>query len=102
VEDWRNEHLLRILGGYKPENIHNADETGLFLRLPPNKMRNLKGSVHWWKDLHKGRTLLLGCSANSTDKVPPFIIGNREDLFVSKMSEFAPPPHTHTRARPSM
>ena len=93
VEDWRNEHLLRIFDGYKPENIHNADETGLFLRLPPNKMLNLKGNLHWWKDLHKGRTLLLGCIANVTYKIPSFITGNRENLVVSKMSEFA---HTHT------
>ena len=90
MEDWRNVHLLRIFGGYKPENIHNADETGLFLRLPPNKMLNLKRSLHWWKGLHKGITLLLGCSANSTDKIPP---GSRENLVVSKMSEFA---HTHS------
>jgi len=56
-------------------------------------MLNLKGSLHWWKDLHKDRTLLLGCSANGTDKIPPFITGSRENLVVSKMSEFA---HTHT------
>ena len=93
MEDWRDEHLLRIFGGYKPENIYNADETGLFLRLPPKIMLNLKGSVHWWKDLRKGRTLLLGCSANNTDKIQPFNTGNRENLVVSKMPEFA---HTHT------
>ena len=91
MEDWR---ILRIFDDYKPENIHNADETGLFLRLPPNKMLNLKGSLHWWKDLHKGRTLLLGCSANGTDKIPPFITRSRENLVVPKVSEFT---HTHTQ-----
>jgi hypothetical protein len=75
VEDWRDEHLLRIFGGYKPENIYNADETGLFLRLPPEIMLNLKGSVHWWKDLHKGRTLLLGCMLIALTKSNLSILG---------------------------
>jgi len=43
--------------------------------------------------VHKGRTLLLGCSVNGTDKIPPFIAGSRENLVVSKISEFA---HTRT------
>jgi hypothetical protein len=84
VEDWRYEHLLIIVDGCKPENIYNADEIGVFLRIAPNKMLNLKGSLHWWKDLYKDRTLLLGCSANCTGKIPHFITGSSENLLLQK------------------
>jgi hypothetical protein len=35
VSDWRREQLLKIIKGYEPKNIYNADETGPFFRLPP-------------------------------------------------------------------
>jgi hypothetical protein len=43
VEEWRKEQLLKIFESYEPKNIYNADETGLFFRLPPNKTLSLKG-----------------------------------------------------------
>jgi hypothetical protein len=43
VELWRKEQLLKIIEGYEPKNIYNADETGLFFRLPVNKTLSLKG-----------------------------------------------------------
>jgi hypothetical protein len=43
IGQWRKEQLLRITEGYKCKNIYNADDTGLFSRLPPNKTLSLKG-----------------------------------------------------------
>jgi hypothetical protein len=40
---WRKEHLLIITGCYEPKNSYNADETGFFFGLPPNKTMSLKG-----------------------------------------------------------
>jgi hypothetical protein len=37
VEECRKGQSPKITDGYEPKNIHNADETGLFFRLPPNK-----------------------------------------------------------------
>jgi hypothetical protein len=33
------EKVLKIIEGYEPKNIYNAEETGLFFRLPPNITR---------------------------------------------------------------
>jgi hypothetical protein len=50
VEDWRREQLLKISEVYKPKNIYNADYTGLFFRIPPNKTVSLKdNSCHYGK-----------------------------------------------------
>jgi len=35
--------VLQITEGYKPKNLYNADEKGLFLRVPPNKTLSFKG-----------------------------------------------------------
>jgi hypothetical protein len=44
VGEWRKEQLLKTTQHSK--DIYNADETGLFFRLPPNKTLSLKGSPH--------------------------------------------------------
>jgi hypothetical protein len=43
VELWRKEQLLKIIEGYEPKNIYNADETELFIKLPVNETLGLKG-----------------------------------------------------------
>jgi hypothetical protein len=37
VEDWNNYKLLQEIEGYDLCDIYNADETGLFFNLQPNK-----------------------------------------------------------------
>ena len=39
VEDLpeQRQTLIEILSQYKPENVYNADETGLFFRMTPNQ-----------------------------------------------------------------
>ena len=36
-EDWKDKTLLPILERYNPNNVYNADETGLYWRLLPDK-----------------------------------------------------------------
>jgi hypothetical protein len=80
VEEWRKEQLLKIFGGYEPKNIYNADETGLFFRLPPNKTLSLKGDpCNGGKNSMERITVLLACSADGTDKLPPLDIGKSEN-----------------------
>ena len=58
------------------ENVYNADETGLFFRLGPNRTlatRNDKA-----KGIKKDKervTVLLCCNATGTKKLKPFVIG---------------------------
>ena len=42
VEEWRKEELLTINEGFECKDIYNADETGMFFRLPPNTTLSLK------------------------------------------------------------
>jgi hypothetical protein len=43
VGKWRKEQLLKIIEGYKPKNIYNANETGLLFMLPSNETLSLEG-----------------------------------------------------------
>jgi hypothetical protein len=69
--EWRKEQLLKIIEGYEPKNIYNADETGLFFMLPPNKILSLKGNLCSGGRNSKERIMvLLAYSVSGTDKTP--------------------------------
>jgi hypothetical protein len=79
VGQWRKEKLLKIIEGYEPKNIYNADETELFFRLPPNKTISLKReSCNGGKNSKEMIMVLSLCNANGTDKLPPLVIGKSE------------------------
>lgn len=44
VEDWQKKALRDALENYSPEDVFNADETGLFWKLMPNKTLAFKGN----------------------------------------------------------
>jgi hypothetical protein len=79
-EEWRKEQLLKIFDVYELKNIYNADESGLFFRLPPNKTLSLKGDpCNGGKNSKERITVLLACNADGTDKLPPLVIGKIEN-----------------------
>lgn len=45
VEDWRQEVLTDALSKYSADDVFNADETGLFWKLMPNKTLAFKGMI---------------------------------------------------------
>jgi len=45
VEDWRQKVLNDALTKYSADDVFNADETGLFWRLMPNKTLAFKGKL---------------------------------------------------------
>jgi hypothetical protein len=68
--------LNSLLSKYKKENIYNADESGLFYRMLPNrtiahKNENIKGI----KKIKSRITILFTCNATGTVKFKPLIIG---------------------------
>jgi hypothetical protein len=64
VVAWRKEQLLKISGGFKPKDIYNADETGLFFRFPHNKTLSLKGDPCNGRKNSKERIpILTACNA---------------------------------------
>jgi hypothetical protein len=74
VQELRKLQSLKITEGYKPKNIYNANETGLFFRLLPNKTPSLKwGHCIGVKNYKEMMILLLTCNANRTDELPPSV-----------------------------
>jgi len=74
--DWKNEELPKIINRYKPKDIFNVDETGLFYNLKPSRSQTYKGESCYGRTKPKQRvTVLLGCNADGTEKLPPLEIG---------------------------
>jgi len=65
------------------ENVYNADDTGLFFRLGPNKTLATKSDRAKGIKKDKERiTVLLCCNSTGTKKVKPFVIGRYQILVV--------------------
>ena len=75
MEEWHRT-LSIILKEYTPDNVYNADETGLFFRCLPDKTLEFKN-----KDCHGGKqskervTAMVCANMSGTDKRPMLIIG---------------------------
>ena len=54
VMDWKSEELHKIINRYKPKDIFNVDETGLFYNLKPSKTMVILAMV----ELNQSRGLL--------------------------------------------
>lgn len=67
--------LKRILSDYNPKDIFNADETGLFYRMPPNRTLSTSSNVSGHKKDKSRITVLLGCNATGSEKLKPLVIG---------------------------
>ena len=77
TDEWRNQKLPSILSKYSPDDIYNADETGLFYQCLPNKTYTLKGekASHGLKESKQRFTVLVATNMSGSDKVAPLIIG---------------------------
>ena len=80
VKEWHKEVLSKILDKFKPCDIYNADETGLFWQCLPNKTMDFKGNkCHGGKKSKERVTLLLAGNMDGSDKIKPLIIGKSEN-----------------------
>ena len=67
--------LGTLVADYKPEDVFNADETGLFFKTLPYKTLGVKGEACKGGKLAKEQvTVLLACSSNG-EKSKPLVIG---------------------------
>ena len=65
--------MLPILERYDPYNIYNANETGLYWRLLPDKTHAVSGEMCTGGKLSKERITILVCSSmTGSDKLPLF------------------------------
>ena len=75
-DDWKKTILEPLLDRYNPNDIFNADETGLFWRLLPDKTHAVRGETCSGGKKSKERITLLVCANMSgTEKLPLLTIG---------------------------
>ncbi|XP_064463597.1 tigger transposable element-derived protein 6-like [Ornithodoros turicata] len=72
---WRKDRLPEIMETYKPSDIYNADETGLFFQMLPKNTLALKGDCHGGKQSMLRLTVLLCTNMDGSDKCVPLVIG---------------------------
>ena len=76
VEKWQNTALKHILEKYEPNDIYNANETGLFWQMLPKNLLELIGKkAHGSKQPKKRIMLLVGANISGMDKLPWLAIG---------------------------
>jgi len=70
------ESLQSLSGGYEQHDVHNADETGLFFNVLPDRTLAYKGeSCHGGKHSKDRLTVLLCVISDGSDKQVPIVIG---------------------------
>ncbi|KAB0385323.1 hypothetical protein FD755_000279, partial [Muntiacus reevesi] len=76
INKWHAEEIIKLVADFSPDDIFNADETGMFFQLLPQYTLAAKGD-HCRRD-KKARqqlTALFCCSALGTEKMRPLIVG---------------------------
>ena len=80
AERWTQEILPGILKEYRPQDIFNADETGLYWRAIPDGTLTFKGVEAPGSKIAKDRmTLLLACNMDGSEKIDPLTIGKSKN-----------------------
>ena len=75
VTAWFEENE-QVIAEYEPENVFNADETGLFYRLLPTRTLCVRGSkCHGGEQSKERLSILLCVNMTGTEKLTPLVIG---------------------------
>ena len=74
VDDWK-ERLPDLISGYKPDDIYNMDETGLFYRALPDRTLDIKGQECTSGKKVKERITLALCVSMTGEFERPLVIG---------------------------
>ena len=79
VKEWKEGKLKEILKLYEPENIFNADETGLFWQLLPEKSLGFIGTKQHGGKKNKTRiTALVAANMTGSEKLPLLVVGKSQ------------------------
>jgi len=74
VNEWKSK-IMETVTGYEPQNIFNADETGLFYRASPDKTLSYKGQACSSGKVTKERLMVLLYISIYGEKLKPLVIG---------------------------
>lgn len=79
VTSWLEKTLAPMLSSYHPRDVFNADETGVFYRLLPDKTFCFKGdSCHGGKQSKERITAMVCANMDGSEKLPLMVIGKFE------------------------
>lgn len=86
-----------LVEGYAAKDIFNADETGLFFNLHPDKTITYKQEkCHRGKRSKERVTVLFCTNSDGSEKLPPLVIGKYEKPRCFKNITNKPCPYTHS------
>ena len=77
VDDWKK-NLPALCEGYRPEDIFNMDETGLFFHETTNKSFHTKGDDCAGGKQSKERITLALTASMMDEKLKPLVIGKAQ------------------------
>lgn len=98
VSRWLKDTLPSMLTSYSSADIFNADETGPFYRLLPDKTMSFKkGSCQEGKKSKERLTVLVGANMDGTEKLPLLVIGKSESPRCFKSVRTAPADYKFNR-----
>eukprot|EP00795_Rhopilema_esculentum_P012772 gene12772-3505_t len=76
VDDWLCNKLPSLLEEYDPKDVFNADETGPFFKMLPDRTYTYKGdNCHGGKRSKEQITLMIAASMDGSEKLPLLAIG---------------------------
>lgn len=80
TNDWINKVWPKLRDKYSPSDIFNADETGLFFKMTPDKTFKFKGEKCMGGKLSKERiTILVAANMSGTEKRKLLVIGKSKN-----------------------
>lgn len=95
ADKWLTDHLDKVFQ-YSDRDIYNADETGLFYQMLPNRTHTLKGDKCVGGKNSKVRvTVLLCCNMDGSDRRLPFVIGKSKKPTC--FGQFVPVRYRHNK-----
>ncbi|XP_003739977.1 tigger transposable element-derived protein 4-like, partial [Galendromus occidentalis] len=98
VTKWSIEKLPTLLAPFAPRNVFNADETGLFYRLLPNKTICFKGDPCVGGKKSKERlTVMVAANMDGSEKLPLLVIGKSGKPRCFKHVKTLPTEYTFNR-----
>jgi hypothetical protein len=95
--EWESK-LSVLLQKYKPDDIYNADETGIFYKLLPDKTLEFKTvDCHGGKRSKERLTVLVCANMSGNDKLPLLVIGKAEKPRCFKNVKTLPTKYTNNK-----
>ena len=97
MTEW-GQRLSRLLEQYSPDDIYNADETGMFYRLLPDKtLEYKKVGCHGGKKSEERLTVMVCANMSGKDKLPLLIIEKSANPRCFKNKKTLPTTYTSNK-----